>query len=503
MFQKFKNHSLTYFALFVIGLSSNCTGDSEVLATYEGGVVTRKELRDFYALRNIEVSEKTASLQSQSQILEQMAVQKIVYKEFFEAEKILPEFLDKITGMTQGQMLLSLHKKNFEDRLKKRVPIQFAEVQTALFQKSEEGAEAKADELLAKLNGTSSKKEINRLIQENTMHKPTKAVSGMVGPTCLNCGEDDMTILLEKCLEADDGKFQKVSLDDGIYLIRIVEKRSIHLPALTRYLTKSFSNLQSMAKEFRDSVESEEEKNLAEGFTNGEAEEIAKQYENLFSNRFKTFQWAEEMKRIRNVSGITTPNAPILVSPESLDLKTLNETFVLAKYSSGKELTLGEFQKDFKDLSKVVKKPVATNERQDLWDLLNFFYNNYIVFMYFEEAPEAEQIRKTDLFEESLKSLKYSFAWTLFMQEILAENVEVTENEIRDTYEAGKKYGYSTPDPANSQNRIPKPYSSVRAEIKESLENAKRKSIFDQRLAQLKTEYALKLASESLTEGKI
>jgi hypothetical protein len=89
------------------------------------------------------------------------------------------------------------------------------------------------------------------------------------------------------------------------------------------------------------------------------------------------------------------------------------------------------------------------------------------------------------------------------MKDIANETVSVTESEIKDTYEAGKLFAYSTPDSKNPQKRNPIPFSQVKEKIRGELEKSKRDAISDNKLTSLKTEYQVKIATDSLKEGKI
>jgi hypothetical protein len=89
------------------------------------------------------------------------------------------------------------------------------------------------------------------------------------------------------------------------------------------------------------------------------------------------------------------------------------------------------------------------------------------------------------------------------MKEISNEKVEVSEVEMRENYETGKMFSYSSPDPSNPQKKITKPYASVRLDILRDMENAKRKSIFDKKLDAMREKYKLVLNNEIFRNGKI
>ena len=64
--------------LIVFSLISSCRSGEEILAVFDGGVVKRKEFREFYPNHEIPVDQNSTSLKYQTSILETIAVQSIV-----------------------------------------------------------------------------------------------------------------------------------------------------------------------------------------------------------------------------------------------------------------------------------------------------------------------------------------------------------------------------------------------------------------------------------------
>lgn len=498
---KFKSTIL--LTLFL--LTVRCSSDSEVLASFESGNVTRKELREFFQIRGAKINEKTASVTNQSNVLEQLALQKMVHRDYLASEKISKELLDKLVNLTKGQMLITLYKQDFEARALREELMEFVTMQMAILRGTEEEPldPNKSQEVLGILNSAKSESEIAEIIRKFTVDKNRKPIAGYIEPFCINCGTNPYADILEEPLKNGDNKFY-LKEESGIsYILRIVDTTKLHEKVLGRYIEKSLVEFQEMAKQYKDSVENPQEKAGADFYIQGNLSEKARSYADHLSKQFRNGLWEKEMERVKENSQVKVENVPNLTSPEAIDPKEFPDDRILAELPDGKKIDIGAFRQDFKELTDVLGRNQGDSPKEELWDVLNFFYNIYLSSLIMAEDESVKPTLESDLYKRSLKYLEYSLVWALFMQEITNEKIEVSESDIRDTYEAGKMFAYSKADPKNPDKRTPRPYSQVRDNIREELENQKRKSIFDSKLSRLKTDYNLKIATESLQEGKI
>ncbi len=132
--------------------------------------------------------------------------------------------------------------------------------------------------------------------------------------------------------------------------------------------------------------------------------------------------------------------------------------------------------------------------------MLNLFQSTIIQGKIGENSKEVQSIGKETAYLMQMEKMKTSLALKTFQDEIKAIPVTVTEQQLRDSYEAGKLYAYADPDPKNPQNRIPKPYALVREQIKNDMENSQRNGFIEQKISGLKTTYNLKVAQDQLKE---
>jgi hypothetical protein len=500
--KKLSNHLTKIILLLLLTTIVNCNSDSDAFASFEDGRVTRKEVRDFYEIRGLKIDPESASIQKQASLVEQIAYQKIVFEDSIKSGKVTKEFLENLVHLTKGQILLSLYKKSFEEKAVKQTPMELIDMQMLVLRDPENSLAEKGQELLTKLNSSSSS-EIDKIISENTQDDSRKSINGLIEPYCLNCGPNPFEDILSELLKEKYGKFYLKKSNDIIYIVRILGKRNISEPSVGRYLTKVFKNFESTAKEYEAKSQVEADKQNAKYYSDSDPEDRGKSMGEHLARQFKANIWQKELKRIKSESKIQVQNPPILKSPEDLKMEDFPVDRVLANLSNSEAITVGSFQKDFKGLSEVLGKGNAGNAKQEMWDLLNFFYNVYISSLYLQEDNQSKKLLKTDLYDDSLEYLKYSLVWALFMKDISAEKVMVSDSEIRETYEAGKMFAYSSPDPKNPQKRNPISFSEVRLKILSDLENAKRKSIFDKKINELKVKSKLTVNQEILRNGKI
>ncbi|WCL48022.1 LIC12015 family putative lipoprotein [Leptospira sp. GIMC2001] len=481
----------------------NCTLDSDALAVYEGGTVTRKELRDFYEIRGVKLDEKNSSIQAQSNLLEQIALQKIVYNEHTSSGKISKEFMDNLVSLTKGQMLVALYKKDFESKTIKKTPMELMTMQMVVLKDPDNSKDALASEILTKLNSTSSSKELNKLVTEYTEDESRKSVAGIIEPFCLNCGPNPFEDVLSDALNANDDNFHLKRAGEIIYIIKIVNIRKINQSVVNQYLSEKFEEMSKTANEYAESTEDEAAKQSARYYSDGDPVERGQSMGEHISRQFKTQLWQTELERIRTESSIKVDDPPMLKQASELKLSEFPPTRILASISETENITVGDFAKDFSELSKIIGNNGQSPKEQEMFDMLNFFYNIYLSSLYLEQDPKSKSILETEIYKDSIQYLKYSLVWALFMKDIASEKIVVSDQEIRETYEAGKLFAYSEPDKNNPQKRIPRPLGLVKNQIQNDLENAKRKGIFDGKINTLKADYKLKIDSESLRNGKI
>lgn len=217
---KQKTLSLTILSLFVT-FAINCSRDSDVLASFKSGTVTREELRAYYKLRGIEPDPNSASIATQAKIVEEIGIQKIAEANNSNTNVVTKDEYARIMGFVEPQVLFNDYRKQFSEKLLSSGMLQFA-FGRILFVKAGTDASTKANSLLQQIQGIKSDREIAEFISKNTDETQRKAIGGRLEPHCINCGDDPFTAILK---EASDKKGEFILKEaQGNYYILRVEK---------------------------------------------------------------------------------------------------------------------------------------------------------------------------------------------------------------------------------------------------------------------------------------
>jgi len=496
----------TLFLILLLTFASlqiSCSRDSEVLASFKSGTVTRKELRDYYRVHGAEINERNASIENQTKILENIAIQKIIYDELSKSGKLDNEFIDRLIRLSRSQILIPLYRQEFESRVLRREPMEFAMIQMAVLRSDSNPSDDLGIDILNLLNSAKNNREINEIIRNHTVDNNLKPVSGYLEPYCLNCGPNRLPDFLKEPLENKDKKFYRVVNQSNVYLLRIAKTTRLHHPVLLRYLEERFLELENLAKDFLNRAKEQDEIRMAENYTRGNAKNKAKNYYDLYSKQFKDALWERELSRIRDSSAIKLTSFPQYDKKEQINPKDWEEDRILAELPNGETVRYVPIRDDFRIIFSKIYNQKHPTPQDEIWDFYNFFYSSYLPAIYVEYDPASKSILGSELYNFALETLRRSYAWSLFVQEIANESLIVPEEDIRATYEAGKMFAYSRPDPKQPDKRIPIPYSEARERIQRELEDQKRRSILNSKINLLKTEQDLKYSEKSLKEGEI
>ena len=117
-----------------------CRPGEDILVSYEGGKIQRKNLRELYDIEDAPRNEKTLSVATQTAILEQMGIQEIIEKEanligFFERNDI-----KDLMYYTEKEMIVNLYLKNFFQEKKDTESLEMLNIQFALLYNNDDTA---------------------------------------------------------------------------------------------------------------------------------------------------------------------------------------------------------------------------------------------------------------------------------------------------------------------------------------------------------------------------
>lgn len=482
---------------------SQCSKDSEILATFDGGFVTRREMNFVIeASKRGRTEVQPISADIQARIVESIALEKILLMDAVKLKKVDAADLTKIETLVANFLKLNVYMREYVKENLASKPLEFVNLQIALVRGEDEVSNRKrADELVTKLN-TLSDSEIANEISLVTDDPTRKPVGGKLEPFCTNCAETPLEDILAEVKKAKTGKFIAYAKEgEGriIYVVRSMGEERVHPERLNIYFTKVYDRFKKEANEYLVSHTDEESKSAANYFIQGDSKDNAKNFAGHTLKQYEQGLYESEIKRLREASGITVAELPRVFEPNQVDPKIFTPDYVLYSDRSGKNYTWKDLEADFANIPTLLKQPYK-DDKTRIFDMLNLFQSTIIQGKIGENSKEVQSIGKETAYLMQMEKMKTSLALKTFQDEIKAIPVTVTEQQLRDSYEAGKLYAYADPDPKNPQNRIPKPYALVREQIKNDMENSQRNGFIEQKISGLKTTYNLKVAQDQLKE---
>ncbi len=498
---------------------SQCNLDSDVLASFKGGTVTRKELRTFYKLntggRKAEPNHPT--LEEQTQLLETLGLFKLIGQFNTEQKTVTEDETNVFLKYSKPQMAASFLQKSLAEKLETDGKVKFAFARVILITsqdpKDNQTAQIRAEEILQKIQQISSKKDITKFVTENTDETSRRAVGGLLEPQCLNCGSDPNSAITIEAAEKEGTWILKELQDPQdprnpvnpnqprpkkFLVLRVEKTETIYAGRLGKFFQRELGKLKKIATEYVNTPGlSEQSKAEAKRYyADLKVDEIAPRYEDYMKKRFLYNAVSEQEEKLIKNAGFDR------VSINQENLNSFNDESVLLTNTKTGEVT------KYKDVVAELKQLAITSgldtaKLDDKANVLQFFKQQYI---WYKIAGQSEEIAKTidsDEFQEEFSMMKLYIIQPLVFKKVLPNDVDVSEAEMREQYEAGKMFTYVKQNPANPQDRTPMPYAEVRAKIKDDLLRSKKQSMVRDFTQKLKTDYQFILDSKQLKTGKI
>ena len=205
-----------------------CSGDGEVLASYDGGEVTRGELRSMFDMIFGPEAEAQATIDQQNQLITNYALMKIAA---IEAKKQglenAPEVKSR-SALKEEQSQLFAYNTYLRDRAEDR-ELKFVEMQFVYLpiQRPQGGGDtsdarnAEAEDLLVELNEIKDDPaKLEDLIYKRTEHQRYKWLGGFLDPHCVSCEPNPLNFLTGPLKDAEEGTFIKIQTPEAIWLVR-------------------------------------------------------------------------------------------------------------------------------------------------------------------------------------------------------------------------------------------------------------------------------------------
>lgn len=483
--------------LIVFSLLISCRSGEEILAVFDGGVVKRKEFREFYPNHEIAVDQNSTSLKYQTSILETIAVQSIVEMETNKKGYTETEIYKSILDLKEKQLLVNLYRKNYIEKSLKSKDLEIVTGQMLYVKKDANGNpnSVKADRAFSDLQNLKSDKEIIQYISKETDEEGRKPIGGFLEPQCMNCSEENILreILLDAYSKNSLNTFTKKELNGDLFVYRIIEVKKLKADELESYLLKKFKDFQNLAKEFKAAAP-EDQKQIADYYLGDEIklEKETQMLKDRYKEQIQSKIWNEEYEKISKESGLKF----------SKEMETMSENEIVDStpifIKAEKVYTLFDLRKDY---GKVNMKPNTYNP--PVKELLYFFNSAILPIALLGDKEEVKNLKSSEKYESSLALWKKNIAWSFFVRDIQETQIQIPDQEIKDTYEAGKLYAYSAPSKSNPEKRIPLPFSEVKDKIKEELKTAKLKSEMQRQIEKLKNDFHLQIHSDKLKVGSI
>ncbi|AVQ13530.1 Uncharacterized protein XB16_3238 [Leptospira santarosai] len=486
--------SLTILSLLVT-FATNCSRDSDVLASFKSGTVTREELRTYYKLRGIEPDLNSASIATQAKIVEEIGIQKITEINNKNTNIVTKDEYDKIMSFVEPQVVFNDYRKQFSEKLLTSGMLEFA-FGRILFLKAGPDTSAKANTFLQQIQTIKSDREIAEFITKNTDEAQRKAIGGKLEPHCINCGDDPFTAILREATDKK-GEFILKEAQGNYYILRVERIEKIYPKKIDKFFQNELDKLKTLALKYvsKEGI-TEDEKNAAKFYSDVVVNERANQTAEHYGNRFFKEAWKKEMDSLKAKSGLKIAD----LTPEFI--KGLKSETVLFEDKNGTKFSFKDLIAEFNKISPIIQKRKGSPEEEKN-DQLSFYTQIYLPIRISAESKEIQSIKDTKEFKKSLPLLGRSVLFMLTRNRSIDAEVNVTEKEIRDTYEAGKLYAYSKTSSTNPNERVPEEFGKVRDRIKQELVEAKKQSVFQDYLSKLKSENEFRIASESLKAGQI
>lgn len=471
--------------LLAVSFGAGCKSGNEELAVFEGGKIIRQDIRDYYALQNIQINETTGSIKNQTSVLENLAIQSLVQKE--NSGKKVEETADykNLREISERQLTVNLYIRNFLNQVKEDRDMEMAEIQFIFMR----GGSEKSEAVFKEISALSDKKAVNEFIMKNTEEEGRKALAGYLEPQCINCLASQLTeLVFKEGIEKKDGKFYKKEFEGNSYIYRITEVKKVKAKKLEAYLKGKFKDFREMAIEYQNAAQNENQKKSAEYYAEDDPKlsEKAKMTANHYTKKFEEKIWPDEFEKLLQDSGYQIAE----VAKQSPDIlsKEKPETVLLSKGET--KFTVADLEKEFAKINGY--RNSSPNRSAEMLEMQRFLHNLIIPGKVIADSDKGKTVRASEQYKTAEKFMDRSLYWALFVKDIQTKNREVSDAEVKSVYEAGKSTAYAKMSFDQAKDRIRHEMIQSKSEME------MKKSVQD-----LKTKYKLQFFTDKLKAGTV
>ncbi|MCB1140108.1 MAG: hypothetical protein KDK23_15210 [Leptospiraceae bacterium] len=453
--------ALATLAVLLFSMSmAACSGDGEVLATYEGGEITRGDMRNLVKASGQNPEEITTA--QQNEILKIIATYRLAALEM-SGDKEVQDWIKANSGLLERKALL----RAFQAHLKTDEPFQIISIQLAIVRKDQERSRKKeAEDLAAKLNEMSSDDEIDALVAQASDSEGTRLNGGRIVPHCISCKPDLLSFVTDPLKEAEQGKFIVIDAEGAYYVARKLSLDELEPEELFAFYQEYFTSLAKMAKKA----------GLEKEISPVMIETQAKQY----SDRLVRSQVNSNEELKEHLEKIEKEHE-FKINREGLSLESFNgeadDTWIMEM--DGKKRTIA-------DMKKIVDATSLPAEA-----LVQIMQNIYIPSELLMLSPEYDSVVDSDLYQFMSEYNKNEALAGRYMQK-QTENMQVTEEQIQEYYNLRKFNQFQG-----------KPLATVREGIRQQLQQSNSQTAVQTVRDNLFKKYNLSIEREKLESGEI
>ena len=477
---KLKMTAAVFLSASVLLLSS-CK-DNQALAEFDGGSITRKELRYVFGGKE---DVKDVTVQIQDQALKGLSIMEMAALEAKKEGMDKTDAFKKALFMFDEKILLQAYNykltQDIETGIYDMMKMQFLVLRSPAKDPSRSARLQEAKTLLTQLNdSTLSDRDIEDLISKKTENNRYKYLGGYMDPHCISCAQNPLDFLTAPLIAAKDKKFHIIEDENGIWIIRNTGIDKIPGNELKYSFEEYLKKISAIAKRYSDAMpeKSTESESLKQFVLS--KDQIIKQSE------------AQAQAQVRREG-----NQPLLRKVESLKAKlnfTIYDAANPSKAYETKKPQPQEILYSFKgknftygDLINVIKDVGEENVNQQL----NFLRFILIPMEVLKDENDFKKIKNSDIYE-FLYSLKYNEILATMYMNKQTEKIALKPEELKQWYDLRKFNEYKG-----------KSFLQVKDQIEKELMNMKLQQSNGQIQEELSKKYNLKIHHERLTPGRI
>lgn len=489
--QIFRLATMTLTLLIVAGWLTNCRSDSEVLASFDGGTITRGEFRRLFNLTRGEDAIKTAKINVQDRMLRSFAVVKIAAMAARKAGMDKNEEFKKNYPLMEERTKIESYARYLQEKSTDR-PFKMLELQVLFLRKAGDDKPGKgphgssdagdsrnqeAEQLLTRLNSGLSDREIMDLIAEKTELEQTRVVGGLETPICINCSTNRSVFLTKPASEATVGKFIHIpNISRGHWLVRKLGERTLKDDELEDYFVDFFKKQARLAQEY---IQKHKDKKAAVARIPQDDKTIetrARQQSQFIVRNEKRNLFFFRLNHLKTQKKFVLHEAGRFMPGNKSKIKYEDSTPLFSL--QGKNFTYG-------DLKKLLPSKDYELDRQ--LQMINLV----VMMEILKDDPDFKKSLDSDIFK-FFKSLRDNETLGMFYLMQQKSDTKIDTDRVRKLYDLQKHTLYKG-----------KSFAQVKGQIEKQVQRSAAEAAIRGMRDKLAKEYHLKIHSESLKAGQI